>query len=276
MRNALNRIRESLTRKLGPLPVWAWALIAGAGLYVYRMRQSGGAVDTASTTDTTGAEVADQSPTVLQPGESALTPGGGLVTAPGGGTGAESPSPLSPISLAPGQTVYDPNTGTGFTAPGGPNSDGTGAQTNPGKNGKPKGTGAPKSKLAQARARVALGRGGTKTSRILLKAGYSRGQIAHAKKHHTQLGPPSHKRQKKPKTQHGKTNKVPHHSAKRSTARSAAIGRTHTHAQRGPGAPKARARGRASGATPKPRVRATPAPKPVTRAHPAPTKKRKK
>lgn len=74
-------IKNALTRKLGPLPVWAWALVAGVLLYYYRNRS--GAVGTQS----------------------------------GTGTGSIAPGPgLQP--LLPDQSYYDPATpGQFFTTP---------------------------------------------------------------------------------------------------------------------------------------------------------------
>lgn len=54
----MNRVGQSLSRKLGPLPVWAWAIIAGVGLYVYRNRTSGGLFGGSSTTGTPAGSVA--------------------------------------------------------------------------------------------------------------------------------------------------------------------------------------------------------------------------
>lgn len=36
----MSNIRTALTRKLGPLPAWAWFLIGGVGLFIYRQRLS--------------------------------------------------------------------------------------------------------------------------------------------------------------------------------------------------------------------------------------------
>lgn len=47
----MDHVGASLKRKLGPLPVWAWALIGGVSLYVYRNRNGGGGpLGTSSTT----------------------------------------------------------------------------------------------------------------------------------------------------------------------------------------------------------------------------------
>jgi hypothetical protein len=39
----VSKAKNTLTRKLGPLPVWAWALIGGVALYWYRNRGGGSA-----------------------------------------------------------------------------------------------------------------------------------------------------------------------------------------------------------------------------------------
>lgn len=76
--NGQSGISGSLTRKVGPLPVWAWALIAGIGLYVIRNRSGAGGV-TAS--------------------QAAMA------------QSAQNQNQLAPVTLSPGETVYDPNTG---------------------------------------------------------------------------------------------------------------------------------------------------------------------
>jgi len=76
-------IKKSLTRKIGPLPVWAWALFGFAGVWYYRNKL------------------------------------GGMYS--GTGTGSVGPTPTTPqpqTTLQPGESVYDPNTGTLTTAPG--------------------------------------------------------------------------------------------------------------------------------------------------------------
>lgn len=40
-------VKNALTRKLGPLPAWAWFLIAGAALWYYRQRTSANSADAA-------------------------------------------------------------------------------------------------------------------------------------------------------------------------------------------------------------------------------------
>jgi len=67
----VQRVGASLKRKLGPLPVWAWAILAGGAVYLYR-RQAGGG---------------------------------------GSSSSGDASTPLDPITLAPGDRVYDPNSG---------------------------------------------------------------------------------------------------------------------------------------------------------------------
>lgn len=91
-----DNIGAALKRKLGPLPVWAWAVISGVALYVLRARGYfqglGGA----------------QTGTALQPSQS------------------DANVPQSQVQLQPGESVYDPNTGALSTAPGGDTGNGTG------------------------------------------------------------------------------------------------------------------------------------------------------
>lgn len=69
----VQEVKGGLTRKLGPMPVWAWAGIAGLGLgfLLYRSRARG---DQATTS--TGAPVATDSGSVPGYGGSAGTPAG--------------------------------------------------------------------------------------------------------------------------------------------------------------------------------------------------------
>lgn len=68
-----NRVGAALKRKLGPLPVWAWAIIAGGVLYWYRNR--GGSASSSGTG-------ADLQPLAGGPGDNSGAGGG-----TGGGTG---------------------------------------------------------------------------------------------------------------------------------------------------------------------------------------------
>lgn len=80
----MSDIQRALARKFGPLPAWAWAIIGGGSLYYYRNKTgSASKIATGSTSSTVPA------PNVTD------------------NTGAGQ----SPIPLAPGESVYDPNTG---------------------------------------------------------------------------------------------------------------------------------------------------------------------
>lgn len=76
--NVLSRVREALTRKFGPLPAWAWAILAAAGIFIWRSR--------------TGQYAA-------------------VTAAEGDGEVPEAREPREPVSLSPGESVYDPETG---------------------------------------------------------------------------------------------------------------------------------------------------------------------
>lgn len=83
----MGNIGESLQRKLGPLPVWAWALGAGILLYLIRARKGGGAAQAAGST---GGDQAQ------------------LISAEGTAV-AQDTQPVTTLST--GEAVYDPNTG---------------------------------------------------------------------------------------------------------------------------------------------------------------------
>lgn len=80
----LDNIKTALSRKLGPLPAWAWLILFGVGVWYYRNHLSS--------------------------------------VSSGTGTGSVAPAPTDPqsqVTLEPGESVYDPNTGGFLTAPGG-------------------------------------------------------------------------------------------------------------------------------------------------------------
>lgn len=93
-------MKRALTRKLGPLPAWAWAIVAFVAVYWYRNRTGGG----------TG---------VLSTG---------ATNQPGPITSDLNPQPQT--TLQPGEAVYDPNTGALVTSPFGPPTDQTANPTN--------------------------------------------------------------------------------------------------------------------------------------------------
>ena len=116
----MSDVKQALQRKLGPLPAWAWALIGGIALYVYRSRHAVTGASTAAPDTTAGGTGTDTGSTpgdvtTLQPGESAYNPATGQLvsTAPEQQPG----EPQSPVTLDPGQAVFDPNTGQLVTNP---------------------------------------------------------------------------------------------------------------------------------------------------------------
>lgn len=140
----MSEIKVALQRKFGPLPAWAWALIAGAAIYVYRTRKAIGTTDNAANLDANTPGITDNTsagrdPLTLSPGESVYDPASGQLigTAPEQQPGA-TPEPQSPITLDPGQAVYDPSTGSLLTNPKAP--------TKPKAKPKPKGKRKPKPK----------------------------------------------------------------------------------------------------------------------------------
>jgi len=80
----MNNVKDALTRRFGPLPAWAWALVIGIGVYWYRNKS--GMLSASSVTT------------------------GGSVT-------PNSPAPQPVTTLGPGESAYDPNTGQLLTSP---------------------------------------------------------------------------------------------------------------------------------------------------------------
>lgn len=90
----VDTIGAALRRKLGPLPVWIWAIFGGMVVYFLRKRgYFGGGLQEGQT---------------FQPSQANATP------------------PQAQVPLQPGESVYDPNTGALTTAPGGDIGAGTG------------------------------------------------------------------------------------------------------------------------------------------------------
>lgn len=83
-------IGTALRRKLGPFPVWVWAIAGGGVLYLLRAQgYFGSRVETGETLQPSQADAREpQAQVPLQPGESVYDPNtGGLTTAPGGEVG---------------------------------------------------------------------------------------------------------------------------------------------------------------------------------------------
>ena len=84
----LAKVKASLTRKLGPLPAWAWLGIVGVGAFLY-MRRGGGSQAPAETGLETPPDVGRIEP---DSGLGGLPASGG--GAPGGSEGVATPPPL--------------------------------------------------------------------------------------------------------------------------------------------------------------------------------------
>lgn len=118
----MNRIRGALTRKLGPLPAWVWLAVFAVGVIIYRARANNGInpVNVSDATPTPTDAVSKGDPVTLQPGESVYDPNTGAVSggAPEQITPPDPTAPPDPVVLDPGQGVYDPGTGRFITNPG--------------------------------------------------------------------------------------------------------------------------------------------------------------
>lgn len=259
MNGLLGRARQALTRKLGPLPVWAWAAIGGAAIYVYRTRRELATGSTGITPSVTDQTSGGQAPVVLQPGESAYDPNTGQLvgTAPSQAA-PDQPQPFAPIVLDPGQQLYDP--GTGQLVGGTPQ----GSTTQKAPTAKPK---AP-TNLSRAESRVSRGGGGKKTVATLLRAGFSRGQITHAQAKHTQLGTPKGKRAKTPKPQHKKGTPARQPTHSKGKGRVATVV-SNVRTPKPQGSSAGRARGKPTSVQPTARQRAHVPAAPAVRQRPA-------
>lgn len=208
----LDTIGAALRRKLGPLPVWAWSLIGGSVLYFLRAKgyfQGLGSNKVTGETlqPTQQATDAKSPPTVLQPGESAYNPDTGtLTTAPGGGGGGASGN------------SGDSGGGGGGTTPT-DNSDVIqaiedltsavmGGQTTSDKPDSVSPRTHKPTALERAKAAVVKGKIGPKNRARLKGAGYTASQISYHLRRHTALGKPRGKTQKAAQTQkHGASAK---------------------------------------------------------------------
>jgi hypothetical protein len=113
-------LKETLTRKLGPLPVWAWGGIAGGGVLVLRRL---GYIKSAAPADSTGADsstVSDEAAlsVIGEPasvsyygGDGALLPPGGLDYLGGVETVSSPLEPAVPAEVPPGQRPSGPTSG---------------------------------------------------------------------------------------------------------------------------------------------------------------------
>lgn len=117
------KLKESLTKKVGPLPIWIWAIIALLLVWYYRNKLSGGG--TLSTSAVTPADATQQqSPVVLGPGESVYDPNTGqLSSAPGdtgGSTGGDLATAMEDLAAAmEASLTQGGNNGSGGSGGGG-------------------------------------------------------------------------------------------------------------------------------------------------------------
>jgi len=79
--NILGKVKEGATRKLGPLPAWAWGVVAAGGIWIYRgftgkVGGGGSSSSSGSSTDVGGAGFATY-PTLSGGGAPPPTPGFG-------------------------------------------------------------------------------------------------------------------------------------------------------------------------------------------------------
>lgn len=133
----LENAEATITRKVGPLPVWAWGAIGvgvvGGGIWLYRS-QSGGSNAAGQPTDVTGNPPDPGLPPIGGGVTAAPPPIGRNVNPPNGGTPpAPAPAPANPPPQQPGP-VAPPN-GTPVYGPQG--SYGVGPQQSFGPPGSP-------------------------------------------------------------------------------------------------------------------------------------------
>jgi len=240
----MTKIRQSLTRKIGPLPLWAWGIIAGVAIYVYRSRQAlvTGA-GTPASVDANSPSVTDQTgsgsggggggdPVTLGPGESVYDPSTGQLI--GAAPDQQSPDLLPPITLEPGESAFDPNTGEVVGPDASPQTGAAGTDMH-GKHKRSKHKAKPKHGHRQTKGVKRSGHGKSKPRSLAKLVSGGRKMKAH-------------------RTKSGSSGTK--HAAGRHTGRSAPT-------------PRGRTRGKASTHPTVPRARATRAPAPAMRQRPA-------
>lgn len=191
-------VGAALKRKLGPLPVWIWATVGGVVVYYLRSKGyfGGSGADSGTALQPSQANASPtRDPITLQPGESAYDPGSGsLVTAPGGGTPADVSAGTATTG---GGTGSDDSDALNRLADAIIDSRTDSVSTDPSTPTTHKPTALDRAKTAVTRGKV-----GPKNEARLEKAGYTKSQIAYHLKRHTGLGKP---RGAKPKTAHKQT-----------------------------------------------------------------------
>lgn len=271
----ISDIRAALTRKLGPLPAWAWLAIFAGAVFLWR-RGHGGSTASAATTDTgNGVDLTPpepQDPITLQPGESVYNPATGQLIA--------SPVPLPTEPVVPAEVGLTP-TNPIEDAPAATAANATGVAPPTKKLGP----------IGRARAAVAnAGRGGRigpKNRQRLHTGGYTDRQIDYHLKRGTPLGKPSAKQHPKPKAGHKTPTPVKHPTAQKPRSRSHAVIRHPTARPKpshAPAHPKPRPAPKPAPPALRPRAKVThapvqrqrPAPAPATPHTSTPTRKKKK
>lgn len=97
----MNRLKTSLTRKIGPFAAWVWALIAFVGIYYYRKRFSTQSSGTGTGSVQQSGPAPGTGEQVLQPGESIYDPTAGtLQTAPGGSSNGDTTGTAADLAAA--------------------------------------------------------------------------------------------------------------------------------------------------------------------------------
>lgn len=111
----MGKIGQSLKRKVGPLPMWAWLGIAGVALYLYRRRQAASAAANPDTGSSTTPDTADYGPYGDGAYGDSSGAGSGGSDGSGGGdsgtgtTGSGTTQPAAPvINITPPPTTVSP------------------------------------------------------------------------------------------------------------------------------------------------------------------------
>lgn len=226
---------DGLKRKIGPLPVWGWAIIAGAiigGLILYTRSGSSSTDATSATTGTdftpqidpttglpfsgegSGGGVATTTQPSLAQEISDVTGAIGSLQAIGAWpTAATAGAGSSLVDLAPGHKYYDPVTGTEVDGPEAP-----AAKENQTDSSKSKTAAKPKTALDRAKSAVQKGRVGPVNRTRLKKAGYTDAQINYHAKHKTPLQQPHKPTVTKTRATTAKVHAAPTHPLQHVTA----------------------------------------------------------
>lgn len=231
---------DGLKKKIGPLPVWAWAIVAGVvigGIILYTRgtsttdqasdantdftpqvdpttglpytgESSGGSISSGTAAPSLAQEISDTTGLISQLQGAGLWPS--VAT-----QGAASPSL---VDLAPGHTYYDPTTGNTVSGP-----EQAAAKEAPKVTAK-------STALDKAKAAVQKGRSTPFQRSVLKKAGYSSNQIAYHQKHKTPLQQPHTPVKTKTKATAAKVHAAPTHPLQHVTAAPPNHGKAKVHA----------------------------------------------